>query len=307
MLGGLLCCPDPMPLTALHPPAQAHERITTELDQARQRGPLQTIVIPPCPALLLRLREALAQAEPDLNEVAAIAGSDVAMAATLIKAANSAAFTTGQPVQAVGQALYRLGLDQTAQLMAQFLARRAIKVDSPHLQRFWERATKRAVAMAYIAGCLPGMSADVAHTYGLFSHVGMPVMLQSLRGYGSTLVEAHARIDRPFIATENANHRSDHAVVGALVARVWGLGPAVMVAIRRHHDLDMLGDSATDPDVHTLVAAGMVAEHLMRRHEGLEPDADWRSHRSQALAWLHMDEAELATWDEDLQPLFDAV
>jgi HD-like signal output (HDOD) protein len=284
-----------------------HEALAIELDQARQRGPLRAIVIPPCPALLVRMREALDEAEPDLNEVASIAGSDVAMAATLIKAANSPAFSTGQPVQAVGQALYRLGLAQTAQLMVQFLTRRAIRVDSPNLQRFWERSTKRAVAMAYIAGRLPGMSADVAHTYGLFSHVGMPVMLQSLRGYAGTLVEANARIDRPFIATENVNHQTDHAVVGALVARVWGLGPAVMAAIRRHHDLDMLGDSRTDPDVHTLVAAGMVAEHLMRRHEGLEADADWRSHQDPALAWLQIDGAELAQWDEDLQPLFETV
>jgi len=32
------------------------------------------------------------------------------------------------------------------------------------------------VAMSYMAGRLPGVSPDVAHTYRLFSHVGLVVM-----------------------------------------------------------------------------------------------------------------------------------
>ena len=291
----------PARATATRAPA-----IQAELDQARAQGPLKTIVIPPCPEQLTRLREVMNQEEPDLNEVARIASSDVAMSAVLLKAANSPAFSTGQPVQTVGQAMNRLGLAQTAAEMSGYLVQRAIKVSSPQLQRFWQRATKRAVAMGFIAGQLPGMSADVAHTYGLFCHVGVPVMMQSLRGYGGTMVEAEARIDRSYVATENANHRTDHAVVGALVARVWRLAPEVMVAIRRHHDLDMLGDEQTEPEVHTLVAAGLVAEHLMRRHEGLPPDADWQAHHLSALDWLHLDCDELAVWEEALAPLLDA-
>ncbi|MBQ0932384.1 HDOD domain-containing protein [Ideonella sp. 4Y16] len=288
------------------PPRHGMRRIQVELDQARDGGPLKTIVIPPCPALLQRLRDTMGEAEPDLTEVGRIVGSDVAMSAALIKVANSPAYLTGQPVQTIGQAMNRLGLERTATEMAAFLLQRSLPANSPHLKRFWERAAKRASAMGFIARRLPGMSADLAHTYGLFCHVGTPVMLQSLKGYGSTMVEAAARIDRPYVATENANHRTDHAVVGALVARVWRLAPEVMAAIRRHHDLDMLGSEDTESEVHTLVAAGLVAEHLMRRHEGLDPDADWSAHHGAALRWLAIDEDELATWDDELRTLLDA-
>jgi len=295
-------------MTVLSAPLSANtvSHVQRELDQARANGPLRSIVIPPCPELLARMQAALAAAEPDLNEVARIAGSDVAMAAVLLKTANSPAFSTGQPVHTVGQAMNRLGLRQTAAQMMGYLAQRAIRVDSPHLQRFWLRSAKRAVAMGFIAQQLPGMSADVAHTYGLFCHVGMPVMLQSLRGYGGTLVEAHARIDQSFVATENANHRTDHAVVGALVARVWKLAPEVMVALRRHHDLDMLGDDQTAPEIHTLVAAGLVADHLMRRHEGLPPEADWARHAEATLAWLQLAHSDVDAWEDPLTPLLDA-
>ncbi|MBQ0961655.1 HDOD domain-containing protein [Ideonella sp. 4Y11] len=281
-------------------------QIQVELDQARDTGPLRTIIIPPCPALLQRLRDAMAQVDPDLTEVARIVGSDVAMSAALIRVANSPAYLTGQPVQTIGQAMNRLGLERTAAEMAAFLLQRSLPLQSPHLKRFWERAAKRANAMGFIARRLPGMSADLAHTYGLFCHVGTPVMLQSVKGYGSTIVEAGARIDRSYVATENANHRTDHAVVGALVARVWRLAPEVMAAIRRHHDLDMLGSEDTEPEVHTLVAAGLVAEHLMRRHEGLDPDADWSGHHGAALHWLAIDEDELAIWEDELRAVLDA-
>ncbi|MFM7532451.1 MAG: HDOD domain-containing protein, partial [Rubrivivax sp.] len=60
-----------------------------EIDHQRQRGALRQVVIPPCPEELVRLREALQASEPDLTEVARIASSDVAMAAVLLRNANS--------------------------------------------------------------------------------------------------------------------------------------------------------------------------------------------------------------------------
>ena len=281
--------------------------VARELDQARKRGALQHIVIPPCPELLARLQHAMAQPEPDLNEVARIATSDVAMSATLLRAANSPLYGAGQPVQTLGQAMNRLGLAQTAAVMTAFLARGAMRVNTPQLKRFWERAAKRAQAMAFLAERLPGVSADVAYTYGLFCHVGLPVMVQSVKGYAGTLVEAQARIDRPFVATENANHRTDHAVVGALVARLWRLAPSVMVAIRLHHDLDAIGDRHVDADVHTLVAMGLLAEHLMRRHEGLDPDVDWHGHGPAAMDWLQVSDGDLGTWHDELREALDTL
>ena len=279
--------------------------INDELDQARRRGPLNQLVIPPCPALLLRLQAEMAEAEPDLAEVARIASSDVAMAATLLRAANSPLHAVGQPVQTLGQALNRLGLDETAAVMTGFLLKGAIRVDSPHLRGYWERASRLSSTMAWIARQLPGMSPDLGRTYGLFCHVGLPVLLQSMRGYGGTLVEAKARIDRSFVATENANHRTDHAVVGALVAKLWRLAPSVIAAIRLHHDLDAIGQGDTEAEVSTLLATDLVAQWLVNGHEGLPPDADWCTHGEAGLAWLGLDASELPAWQEQLYPMLD--
>ena len=274
--------------------------IKREIDHARQRGPLRQVVIPPCPELLTRLQIAMAEAEPDLTEVARIANADVAMAATLIRNANSALYAGVMPVASAGQAMNRLGLRQTAALMNAFLARHAIPVNSPLLTGFWEHSTRRARTMAWIAEQLPGLSSELAYSYGLFCHVGQPVLMQSVRGYSGTMMEANARKDRSVVDTENANHRTDHAVVGALTARAWNLAAPVMAAIRLHHSLESLGRGDTEPEVHTLVAIGLIANMLVAREAGIAPESEWGVFGSVACDWLGVSADDIEGWREML-------
>ena len=182
---------------SLSTPPSRTEAIEREIDSARKQGPLQQIVVPPCPALLVRLQRTMADPVPDLNEMGRIASADVAMAATLIRNANGALYAaSGPPVASAGQAMNRLGLRQSAELMTGFLARHALPVRSPLLDGFWEHSTERAQAMAFIAQQLPGLSPDLSYSFGLFCHVGLPVMMQSVRGYAGTMAEGAARKDR---------------------------------------------------------------------------------------------------------------
>lgn len=272
--------------------------IQRDIDQQRRNGPLKTIVVPPCPALLIQLREAMAQPEPDLSAISRIASSDVAMSVALIRKANGPLFAAQAPVRAVGQALNRLGLDTTAAVMTGFLASSGIHADTRHLARFWEQSAQRASAMSALARFLPGISPDLAHTCGLFLHVGLPVMLQSIKGYAATMIEGQARRDRTYVQTENANHRTDHGVVGALVARVWQLAPEVMTAVRLHHDMDALKDDRIDAEVRTLIALSLVADLLLRRRESLPPDSEWQRHGAQAMAWLQIGAEDLDSWHD---------
>ena len=295
------------PSVATAPSAQA-VRVAAELDRGRRSGPLAQITIPPCPELLTRLQAALAEREPDLSALSRIAGSDVAMAATLLRNANSARYRGADtvPVQTVGQALNRIGLRESAVILTEVLLRQAIPTRHPLLARFWEQAALRAAAMGFIARKLPGATPELAQLFGLFCHVGVPVMLQRMPGYSGTLAEAAARKDRGLIATENANHRSDHTVVGALVARAWQVAPPVMLAIRLHHEVDQAvhGDG-TDPEALTLAAMGVLAEQAMREREGLPPDREIDRQLGAALAWLGVSDDEVGDWHEALQAELD--
>lgn len=281
--------------------------IDRELDTARNEGPVRTIVIPPCPELLTRLQVVMAESDPDWDVICAIANADVAMAASLVRAASSPLFGRSQAAQSVPQAISLLGLRQTAALLTQFLTARALPAKHPLLAHFWQTSARRALTMGYIARQLYGTPPDLAHTFGLFCDVGMPLLLQGLRGYAGTLVEARARQDRSITATEQAAHQTDHAIVGALVARTWRLAPELKVAIRMHHDPDALSDRQLGDALRTLIAACTIAEHIVDGHEGRPDTPEWIQRGHTCLQHLQVHEDELVLWRDCLQPALDHI
>lgn len=281
--------------------------IELDLQAARDSGPVKTLVIPPCPELLVQLQQVMDCADPDLHAVARIARSDVAMSAVLLKLVNSALYARSTPVVTVEQAMSTLGLRQTAAMLTGFLVRSALPVNSPLLGQFWEHSGRRALALAHIARQLYDLEPDLAHTMGLFCHVGLPVMLKGLRGYAGTLVEARARTDRSFIATENAAHRTDHAVVGALVARTWRMAPTLQMAVRLHHDFEILHDEQLPLEVRTLVAANLLADHIVHGFDSDTPEADWQAHGHACMEFLSVTEIELTDWTDSLHETFAAL
>ena len=283
------------------------QEINRELDRARDFGPVKDIAIPPCPQLLVQLQTELNQADPDPQAVAAIAGSDVAMAAALIRSSNSSLYARRQPVSSVGQAVAMLGVRSTANLLTGFLLRHSIRLDSSLIEHFWESSTRRSLAMAHIAGQMYGVDVEVAKTCGLFFHVGIPIMLQGVRGYSGTLVEAMARQDRTFVQTENANHRTDHAVVGAIVAKTWRLPAVIAYAVRLHHDFSVLADSGVALEVRQLVAIAAIADHLVAHHEGIKQQREWDRHGTDCLAFLQISADEVESWVDSLYASFEGV
>lgn len=276
--------------------------IDRELDQALTAGPAGTITIPPCPDLLTRLQTVMQESDPDWDVVCQIASSDVAMAASLVRAANSPVYSRLSSVSSVSQALSVLGLRSASALLMQFLTVRALPVNHPALQNFWQGSSRRAMAMGYIARQLYGTPPDLAHTLGLFCDVGIPVLLQGLRGYAGTLAEAHARRDRSFTETEQANHRSDHTIVGALVARAWRLPEPLKLAIRLHHEAEAVADRQVDATVRTLMASCVVADHLVARHDGLSDSREWQERGEACMAHLQVNPDELTLWLDVLNP-----
>jgi HD-like signal output (HDOD) protein len=281
--------------------------IDRELDLARTQGPVRDIIIPPCPELLAALQVEVGQGDPDPVKISVIAGSDVAMAAALLRTANSPLYSRSRPASTVAEAVSMLGVEPTVTLLTSFLTRRAIRIQSSLIEHFWETSTRRAIAMGFIARQLYGVDPEIAHTCGLFCHVGIPVMLQGLKGYSGTLAEALARQDRSFTETENAAHRTDHAVVGAIVAKTWRLPPVIAIAVRLHHDFTVLHDERISTEVRTLIAIALVADHLVAKYEEVEEQKEWVQHGPECLGYLNITEPEADSWLDILHPQFENV
>jgi HD-like signal output (HDOD) protein len=134
--------------------------------------------------------------------------------------------------------------------------------------------------------------------------VGIPVMLQGIKGYEATLSHALAQTEKTVTEVENEAHRTDHAVVGAIVAKTWRLSPDVAHAVRLHHDFTVLKDHHIPAKVRTLVAMALLAEHLVALHEGVQQHREWDLHGAECLAHLHVSEEEIEHWQDALHEQF---
>lgn len=282
-------------------------RATPQPDQAKAGVPLREMVIPPCPELLVALRTEMSKEDPDPQVVASIASRDVAMSAALLRTANAPYYARSRAATSVSEALGMLGIRMAEKLLTAILMRQAIGANHPVLEHFWDTSTRRALAMTHIARQLYGVDAGLAYTCGLFCHVGIPILMQGVPGYAATLAQALEHDDRSFTATENAAHKTDHAVVGSLVARTWNLPASIVQAVRLHHDFTILQDQSVASEVRSLVAMALVAEYLVARHEEAPEQSEWKQHGAACLTYLNVTSVELDIWLDALHAQFDSV
>ena len=265
-----------------------------------------SISIPPRPALLTEVQKEMAADEPDVGRVSRIVGQDVAMSAAVLRAVNSPFYALAREASTLDHAISLLGLRQFGALVTGFALRRSVSGDSAALTRFWDVSTKRSYALSRLARGLRGVEADVAQSFGLFCDVGIPLLMQRISDYGATLKAANQSETVPFTEVERAAHHTDHALIGALMARTWGLPRVVCDAIRLHHDYSVFQDPQVDASVQRLIAMGLLAELAIQRFARLNASVEWAKGGEPALGALVLGDADVEDWIETLLEGFAA-
>src|SRR6478735_812505 len=132
--------------------------------------------IPAQPEGLLKLSVLLGEDEVDLQAVGLLVSSDMALAAAVLKAVNSARYGLRGRAQSVQQAITYLGTREVAAVTFE-LGLRAVFPDAPELTTLWERSRVRGLLMGRIGSEL-GVDAWAAHSAGLFEECGKAVMFR---------------------------------------------------------------------------------------------------------------------------------
>lgn len=266
---------------------------------------VKTIRIPPRPSLLADVQKELAAADPSPRRLAKIIADDVAMSASLLKLANSSFFGLRLKARSVDHAVDLLGLEQCGMLMTGIIARQTVGSSGAALVKFWNFSTSRAQAITYLARNMRVCSSDAAHTFGLFCDIGIPLLLERFADYSATLQAANAELTTPFTAVEEARHMTNHASIGALMARTWGLPEEVSMAILLHHDYTVLKDVATDESVKGLIALALLAEYAIYQYDGQEVFAEWEKGGDFVCHFLGISHDEVVDKVEELHELFN--
>ncbi|SFU89174.1 HDOD domain-containing protein [Pseudoduganella namucuonensis] len=265
---------------------------------------LRSIRIPPRPSLLVDLQRELADPDPSPRRIARIIGNDVGMSGALLKLANSPYFGAARKAKSVEQAINFLGINQCAALLTGLLARQAIAGDDAALDSFWETSARRAQALVFTSRKLRIAPPDIAHTFGLFCDIGVPLLMQRFPDYQDTFAAAQHDPARKITAIEDARHSTNHAAIGCLLARNWGLSPDVSWAILHHHDYEVMDDDATDDAVRSLIALSVLAEKGIQRYNGNGDSLEWDKGGEAACAHLGLTEDETDDLLDELHETF---
>lgn len=265
---------------------------------------IKSIRIPPRPSLLADLQRELAADDPDPAAIGRIVASDVGMSGALLKLANSSFYGGKRKAKSIEQAILFLGINQVSALMTGLLARAAIGADNAALATFWDISTRRAQAMVFLARKLRIGEPDVAHTFGLFCDTGVPLLMERFPSYADTFAEAASDAVRPLTALEDERHSTNHAAIGCLLARNWGLPTEVSWAILHHQDYAVLEDSATDDVTRSLVALSLLAEAAIQHYQGLGGSLEWDKGGERACTYLGLSPEETTELLDQLNDSF---
>ena len=216
------------------------------------------------PAIAVEVLELTRDNNVDIAKVAALVSRDPAMAAKILKTANSSFYGCSQRVATISQAMMILGLNSVKTLVLGFslvnnLSRgKAVGFDH---RAYWKRSIFAATAARVLAARAGVAQQEEAFLAALLADVGMLVLdLTVGEDYGATTVRAASHED--LAAVEAADLGGTHAEVGGLIADKWRLPAMLSGPIAHHHDADL--SIVADPTVRKITAlvhlAGRVAD-----------------------------------------------
>jgi len=272
---------------------------------------LREIGIPPRPRILELINLEARAGEPDFNYLTELIQTDVALAAGLVKTANSPFFGYQRKTRNVRDALLMLGLKPAASAVAGLILRRVFP-PLLQLERFWDASQRTGELSAWLVqrlGVRFGVTAEDAFTFGLFRDCGIPIMMRRFDGYAETLARANASDTHAFTEVEGAEMPTNHAVVGGLMSQSWWLPEEACAAIRRHHDHQALvaqvkGVSASS---YRLIAVAQLAEKLHQDSTGLNLTHEWDKMGAACLLVLGLEEADLAELEREAGAFLQAL
>lgn len=154
------------------------EDIYQKIHQAHKKGQL---IIPSLPELAYKIREAINSNTQTAAQISRLIQLDPGLAARLLQIANSAAYAGSVPSSDCQQAIMRLGMKVTRDLVTCMVTHNVFNttnpVIKPYLVQLWKHSAHVAAISYVLADITPGLNSDKALLAGLVHDIGvLPVL-----------------------------------------------------------------------------------------------------------------------------------
>ncbi len=211
-------------------------------------GSLDTLPIQP--RVFSEIQECINRDE-GLAAIAQVVESDVAIATSVIRMANSAFYGFGNRATTVRDAVSRLGSNTVSGIaMNAELASGA----SPSLLQDLENLNDLSANVARIVRKLIGAEAPNASLAGLMRSIGVVVFITCLGEEYLPIQEHFRATGLPDDEAELRLFGATHSEVGAYVLRMWKVDPTVVESVHHHRELTRASPEA-QRIIHAMAAA----------------------------------------------------
>jgi putative nucleotidyltransferase with HDIG domain len=178
--------------------------------------------------------------ETDLCEIARLISHDPALAAGVLRLANSAAFGGRARIDSVEAAIARLGTRRTLNLVISSavgpLEARPVRGYDLPAGELWRHNVAVALGTQALARLLKISAPESAFTAGLLVDIGKQVLGRFLEIDGGAIRDEAFERRVSFEQAEQNVLGIDHAEVGAALLANWGLPEGIVQVVRWHHD-----------------------------------------------------------------------
>ncbi|HET6249422.1 MAG TPA: HDOD domain-containing protein [Tepidisphaeraceae bacterium] len=258
-------------MTRTFPPAKAAPRFTAGSARSGEMTFREQILghctFPALPAAAIHILRLAERRSVGLDELAEVIAGDDALASAVIRAINSNFYGLRRKVTTVRQAVATLGLQsvQTLVLGLSLASTLPCQTRGASLSAYWRRCVySAAAARAIAARFLPG-NVEECFIAALLMDLGTLVIDQAL-GERYAMVSSRAKSHTELATIETDSLQANHAEVGAMLVRQWGLPAALEIPVAAHHNPQSVENHRLRSIAEILELAGRCAEVFLSDH-----------------------------------------
>ncbi len=219
------------------------------------------------PAVSLQVLNAIAEPNLSLAELSRLVSQDPALAAGVLKVANSPAYVGAQEIQTLRDAVTRLGLTEVGRVAGMVAARSLfqpqVRNEFSHFVHTWGELFTDSVTSArgssWLSMQLRKGRSDHVFVAGMLHDLGRPVALRSI----ASIAVGGEALDEDDLHHIDRVIEQVHVEIGGEVHQAWSLPRFPTLVAMRHHDLDLPADGEY-VDVHIVRLVSALVQ--FRRH-----------------------------------------
>jgi HD-like signal output (HDOD) protein len=190
----------------------------------------------PAPRTLGRALFLLRNAQSDLGDIAGLISCDPALAADVLRCANSAYYGFGIRITAIDQAVQKIGFRETIRLLSLIVAHGAASRDLGSYgigaDDFWAESLFSGLLLENIARATRDVDSDEAYTAGLLRFIGRLAINQTIEDFGGGLFwNGESTLDD----WERDHVGMTQAKAGALLLRKWQFAESTAEAVENQN------------------------------------------------------------------------